>query len=622
MPLSDASNDAVTERVQLLLRDGKQSSGSVPPLSKLSFSPPGLAQVHLKRPGSSSDEERSPERSRLSFSPPGFADLHCRSPEPDADSATVPTTMTGGLHGNANSKHRSSARRPDRLDVERTTEEQIAFRSKINRLADELVAKERGEALTVTELADSGQITMLCPSQRALKAEQVVRQKEMADLLHALLSAPLQADNQALQDSTAANETREVGSRRPDVPKLKLDALRGAMNVEDQASPELEPTEPTPAKELIDPVKFVWKAVTRPHPSNFEDGGLKNRMHHNTPGIPSPWGGSELQKAADQGPQDWRLESHRSGTQMLRAKRMLQAAARRRIYSERFASWQGKLLDLKTKLLEAQNLRLQLQSTRKPAVHAEEPAPTPQLLPTGNTETGDRSRADFPVSGVGGRTDVQESAIEDYTEMFRQIDENGDGQISQIEFIRALRRDSALALKLGLPHVIHQEDESRRLFESTFHELDADNSKTISLSEWLRFYCPGHTADINSGSSSPDAMLYEHVSSVQAFSTSSSLPQQHSLSTDVSAPLVFATRKPPLSPRFSGGEGTHIKSRPGRDKASAKPHEPRSQRVFAASFSSPCRRSCLARLQRCGEDNQWGVVPAAISLSISQGNRG
>ena len=183
---------------------------------------------------------------------------------------------------------------------------------------------------------------------------------------------------------------------------------------------------------------------------------------------------------------------------------------------------------------------------------------------------------DGQVDGSGRQDAGAERANsrrDEYIEIFRQIDGNGDGQISQIEFIRALRRDSALALKLGLPHVIHQEDESRRLFESTFHELDADNSKTISLSEWLRFYCPGHTADINSGSSSPDAMLYEHVSSVQAFSTSSSLPQQHSLSTDVSAPLVFATRKPPLSPRFSGGEGTHIKSRPGRDKASAKPHE-------------------------------------------------
>ena len=103
-------------------------------------------------------------------------------------------------------------------------------------------------------------------------------------------------------------------------------------------------------------------------------------------------------------------------------------------------------------------------------------------------------------SSPGEAEAVQESVIREYTEIFQQIDGNSDGRISQIEFIRALRRDSMLALKLGLPHEIHQEDESRRLFELTFHELDGDNSKTISLSEWLRFYCPGHTAGTDSGS--------------------------------------------------------------------------------------------------------------------------
>jgi hypothetical protein len=38
-----------------------------------------------------------------------------------------------------------------------------------------------------------------------------------------------------------------------------------------------------------------------------------------------------------------------------------------------------------------------------------------------------------------------------YTAVFRQIDINADGFISQIEFIKALRRDAALAHKLGLP---------------------------------------------------------------------------------------------------------------------------------------------------------------------------
>jgi hypothetical protein len=48
--------------------------------------------------------------------------------------------------------------------------------------------------------------------------------------------------------------------------------------------------------------------------------------------------------------------------------------------------------------------------------------------------------------------------------MFAHIDANGDGEISQIEFIRALRNDSALAQRLSLPSRIRQEDGSRDLF--------------------------------------------------------------------------------------------------------------------------------------------------------------
>jgi hypothetical protein len=110
-----------------------------------------------------------------------------------------------------------------------------------------------------------------------------------------------------------------------------------------------------------------------------------------------------------------------------------------------------------------------------------------------------------------------------YAAMFRAIDTNGDAEISQIEFIKAsphsprsaplhtwaltwprlpprgcrcrlplqaLRRDRTLAAKLNLPHTIQQEDESRRLFQMRFHQIDTDDSKTITLEEWLSFYCP------------------------------------------------------------------------------------------------------------------------------------
>ena len=130
-----------------------------------------------------------------------------------------------------------------------------------------------------------------------------------------------------------------------------------------------------------------------------------------------------------------------------------------------------------------------------------------------------------------------------YERLFRQIDTNGDSEISQIEFIKALRRyrfcnhvcrygdtrwpafcpeqlgrpmpliesevfpastsgltilssvcaiisDSQLAERLNLPDEIRQEGESRRLFQMRFHEIDVDGSKTITLDEWLHFYVP------------------------------------------------------------------------------------------------------------------------------------
>ena len=73
-------------------------------------------------------------------------------------------------------------------------------------------------------------------------------------------------------------------------------------------------------------------------------------------------------------------------------------------------------------------------------------------------------------------------------EIFQQIDANGDGEISQIEFIKALRKDGGLALRLGLPHEIHQEDESRKLFALTYADIDKDQSKSISLEEFLAYY--------------------------------------------------------------------------------------------------------------------------------------
>ena len=73
-------------------------------------------------------------------------------------------------------------------------------------------------------------------------------------------------------------------------------------------------------------------------------------------------------------------------------------------------------------------------------------------------------------------------------EIFKQIDANGNGEISQIEFIQALRRDSALANRLGLPNEIRQEDESRKVFAFKYADIDKDQNKALSLGEFLAYY--------------------------------------------------------------------------------------------------------------------------------------
>jgi hypothetical protein len=77
---------------------------------------------------------------------------------------------------------------------------------------------------------------------------------------------------------------------------------------------------------------------------------------------------------------------------------------------------------------------------------------------------------------------------EEAAEIFEQIDANGNGEISQIEFIKALRKDSAIAKRLGLPNEIRQEDESRKLFALKYADLDKDHNKAISLGEFLAYY--------------------------------------------------------------------------------------------------------------------------------------
>ena len=86
---------------------------------------------------------------------------------------------------------------------------------------------------------------------------------------------------------------------------------------------------------------------------------------------------------------------------------------------------------------------------------------------------------------------------EESEEIFKAIDANGNGQISQIEYIKALRRDELLARRLGLPSEIKQEEDRRNIFQLAYGEMDRDGSKTISLDEFIAYYTKPRTPSVS-----------------------------------------------------------------------------------------------------------------------------
>ena len=70
------------------------------------------------------------------------------------------------------------------------------------------------------------------------------------------------------------------------------------------------------------------------------------------------------------------------------------------------------------------------------------------------------------------------------------MDRNGDGDISRIEMIKALKDPDNEDLRemLQLPERIRQEDGTKDRFESMFQAIDKDESKKIRLDEWEQFF--------------------------------------------------------------------------------------------------------------------------------------
>jgi len=89
-------------------------------------------------------------------------------------------------------------------------------------------------------------------------------------------------------------------------------------------------------------------------------------------------------------------------------------------------------------------------------------------------------------------------------EIFAALDHNGDGSISQAEFIRGLKQHPWAASKLGMPSHIRQEDGTRTSYQLAFGTMDSDESKTIRFDELL-VYC-GHRRKGQSASPSSHGM--------------------------------------------------------------------------------------------------------------------
>lgn len=80
-------------------------------------------------------------------------------------------------------------------------------------------------------------------------------------------------------------------------------------------------------------------------------------------------------------------------------------------------------------------------------------------------------------------TRVSAAGLATLERVFRALDRNGDGQVSRIEFIQAVRQDPTVAAYFGFAHGIHQEDGSRATFERLFQHLDTHSHRAFTLEE-------------------------------------------------------------------------------------------------------------------------------------------
>eukprot|EP00802_Teleaulax_amphioxeia_P011530 Tamp_11563.p1 GENE.Tamp_11563~~Tamp_11563.p1 ORF type:complete len:486 (+),score=45.95 Tamp_11563:187-1644(+) len=141
-------------------------------------------------------------------------------------------------------------------------------------------------------------------------------------------------------------------------------------------------------------------------------------------------------------------------------------------------------------------------------------------------------------------------------EVFQGIDANGDGKISQADFIKALRQNSDMADKMGLSDLAQQEYDARILFQHDTTKTGVDASKNIGVKEFLSYYVPEETTALNLTLRAPSPAPSSSSSVFKIISQDPPTPRE-----GVSSYTTFATLlpapdpPPPLVPNDRVGEG-------------------------------------------------------------------
>ena len=172
----------------------------------------------------------------------------------------------------------------------------------------------------------------------------------------------------------------------------------------------------------------------------------------------------------------------------------------------------GKVEDAQVReILEVLEKEPELQAAFGLAVDGASPAPGgdtasretfKQFFTRWNSE-GDRTLSLAEFKGIFGRKyelgnpalveQLTRRAMErDIGELFSKIDKNHDGRVSKPELILALRRDEALAFRLGLCSGAIKDD-SRAALEAFFIEFDSDGDKQLSMEEFSEVFLKSKT---------------------------------------------------------------------------------------------------------------------------------